>query len=112
MAEFVHEWTVRVITDREISEDAVNVIDDLKSEFVDAIDEVLDIENEFVEQEAQAEANATLDALSVAMFGHGFDTGFDEPIEAVAEYHVDSVPATLPEHSGSILKVVDYHDRV
>lgn len=39
-------------------------------------------------------------------------SAFDEPtasaapVDASVEYHVNSVPATLPEHSGSVLRVV------
>ena len=51
MAQFEYVWVVRITTDRELSEDAMNVIDDLKEEFVDAINNVLDIDDEF-EQEA------------------------------------------------------------
>jgi hypothetical protein len=85
MAQFVYEWTVRVETDYKISDEALAVIHDLKEEFGDGVDAVLDIEEEFSDHE---------------------DFVSSWPVE----YHVASVPATLPEHSGSILKVVTPED--
>lgn len=101
---FTYEWTVCVVTDRELSEDAVAVIDDLKTDFVDSVNEVLDIEDEFEQENTeilQAELNAALDDL--AAYFSGVDTDSEPDF---AEYQVNSAPATLPEHSGSVLRVV------
>jgi cytoplasmic iron level regulating protein YaaA (DUF328/UPF0246 family) len=80
---FEYSWTVRVITNRELSDDAVAVIDDLKEDFADAIENVLDIEDEFIEQnEAANEAS----------------NGQPDVIEAQAVY-------TVPLHVGNVVRV-------
>jgi hypothetical protein len=44
---FTYTWAVTIESDVELSEDVANVIDDLKKEFADAVDAVLDIERVF-----------------------------------------------------------------
>lgn len=44
---FTYTWAVTIQSDVELSEDVVNVISDLKEEFADAVDTVLDIDDEF-----------------------------------------------------------------
>jgi hypothetical protein len=43
--EYIIEVAVHVSSSQELSEDAVNVIDDLKEELIDAIENVLDLED-------------------------------------------------------------------
>lgn len=44
---FTYTWAVTIESDVELSDDVVNVISDLKAEFADAVDAVLDIDDEF-----------------------------------------------------------------
>lgn len=56
---FTYTWAVTIESDVELSEDVVNVISDLKEEFADAVDTVLDIEDEFnhIDEFVPAEQN-------------------------------------------------------
>jgi len=82
---FTYTWAVTIESDVELSEDVVNVISDLKEDFADAVDTVLDIEDEFNHLDALANEIVPVEQSGdeQGIEAHGVDAqngqGSDEP---------------------------------
>jgi hypothetical protein len=82
---FTYTWAVTIESDVELSEDVVNVISDLKEDFADAVDTVLDIEDEFNHLDALANEIVPVEQNGdeQGVESHGVDAqngqGSDEP---------------------------------